>query len=171
MSQKNNEYLLKICGIGSVSELQTAFIRSFAENKFDRNDLPILGVDITTKRIEIEGNLIKLILVNVAGEEEFKENRPAYYRGASALIIFFDKGDRQSFNDILEWKKEFKTMITSPIPMIIVGFQAETEEVTTEEAKHLAGQIDSIFFECTPTLEGEQVNQVFHFLIRKVIEA
>ena len=120
MTEKKEE-LLKICCVGRVSDLKTKFIQRFVENKFESNYLPTLGVDITTKRIELEGKRVKLILVEAAGEEEFRENSPSFYRGASALIIFFDKGDRQSFTDIREWKEEFEIQILSPIPMAIVA--------------------------------------------------
>ena len=55
MSDKvTNEYLLKICAIGSGAVGKTSLIRRFAEGKFTRNYLPTLGVDITTKKIQID---------------------------------------------------------------------------------------------------------------------
>ncbi|MHA2238845.1 MAG: Rab family GTPase [Candidatus Hodarchaeales archaeon] len=169
--KKNDEYLLKICGIGHGNGLKTAFIQRFTENIFDVNYLPTLGVDITTKRISIDEMPVMIILVDIAGEEEFRKDRPSLYRGASALIIFFIKGDRQSFNNVVEWEKEFKNRISAPVPIAIVGFQAEEEEVTTEEADNLAEQLNSTYFECNPILSGKEVNRVFQFLSRKVIEA
>ncbi|MHA2053620.1 MAG: leucine-rich repeat domain-containing protein [Candidatus Hodarchaeales archaeon] len=164
------EYLLKICCIGSVDDLKTEFIRRFADNVFDVNYLPTQGVDITTKRIEVNNQPIKLILVDTAGQEFFGKLRPSYYRGASALIIFFDKGDRQSFDAVLEWKKEFKKWVSIPIPITIVGFQAESEEVTREEAEQLALQLNTSYFECLPSQSGKEVDHIFQDLARKVIE-
>ncbi len=59
-------------------------IRSFAEGKFTTNYLPTQGVDITTKRIQVDDSEVKLIMVDIASQEFFQERRPSYYRGASA---------------------------------------------------------------------------------------
>ena len=98
--ESKNEYLLKICAIGSGSVGKTSLIRRFAEGKFTTNYLPTLGVDITTKKIEVDNNNVKLILVDTAGQEFFGKLRPSYYRGASACAIFFSLNDRNMFDTI-----------------------------------------------------------------------
>jgi small GTP-binding protein len=108
----DNEYLLKICAIGSGNTGKTLFIRKFAENKFDTNYLPTLGVDITTKKICLNNTQIKLILVDTAGQEFFGKLRPSYYRGASAVLIFCNINDRNSIEAIPNWLKEFEKYIT-----------------------------------------------------------
>ena len=84
-----DEYVLKICAIGSGNVGKTSLIRRFAEGKFTMNYLPTLGVDITTKHLTVDNNLVKLILVDTAGQEFFGKLRPSYYRGASACLIIF----------------------------------------------------------------------------------
>ena len=94
---------------------------------------------------------------------------PITYRGASAFIIFFSKGDRESFHMVTEWKREFEKYISTPIPRALIGFQTEAEEVTTEEAEQLAVQLDSTYFECNPTVDGKEVAKIFQFLAKKAI--
>jgi small GTP-binding protein len=106
-----NEYLLKICAIGSSDLEKTTLIRRFAEGKFTTNYLPTLGVDITTKKIQEDDNNIKLILVDTAGQEFFDKLRPSYYRGASACTIFFSLHKRDTFNAVPLWLKEFRKHI------------------------------------------------------------
>ncbi|MHA2075853.1 MAG: Rab family GTPase, partial [Candidatus Hodarchaeales archaeon] len=84
-----------ICAIGSSDLEKTTLIRRFAEGKFTTNYLPTLGVDITTKKIQVDDNNIKLILVDTAGQEFFGKLRPSYYRGASACTIFFSLHKRE----------------------------------------------------------------------------
>jgi small GTP-binding protein len=166
------EYLLKICCLGSVDNQKRKFIRRFAENKFDTNYLPPLGVDITTKKITVDGIDLKLILVDAAGQVFFGKLRPSYYRGASALIIFFSKGDRESFHMVTKWKREFEKYISTPIPRALVGFQSErkeVEEVTSEEAETLAHDLNATYFDCHPKRGGSEVEEIMQFLSRKVI--
>ncbi|MHA1967034.1 MAG: Rab family GTPase [Candidatus Hodarchaeales archaeon] len=119
-----NEYLLKICAIGSSDLEKTTLIRRFAEGKFTTNYLPTLGVDITTKKIQVDDNNIKLILVDTAGQEFFGKLRPSYYRGASACTIFFSLHKRETFNAVPLWLKEFREHIPDasiPITLIAVS--------------------------------------------------
>ena len=118
-----NEYLLKICAIGPPDTAKTRVIRQFAEGKFTTNYLPTLGVDITTKKIEVDNNKVKLILVDTAGQEFFGKLRPSYYRGASACTIFFSLNDRKTFDTITNWLTEFRKHITNlkiPISLIAI---------------------------------------------------
>ncbi len=116
-----SEYLLKICVIGSGNVQKTEIIRKYAEDKFDGNYLPTLGVDITTKKIKIKETHIKIIIVDAAGQEFFGKLRPNYYRGASGALFFCNLFDRKSIESIPSWIKEFKRHIPSPsVPMSIV---------------------------------------------------
>ena len=187
MDEKEEE-LVKICLIGSVHpKLKTKFIRRFAEDKFSGNYLPTLGVDITTKKITFDDHSVKLILVDTAGQEFFGKLRPNYYRGASGVIILFDKGDYKSLTDVPNWLREFRENIEAkipvtikkkyysnqpppdPTPAAIVGLITETEEVTSKEAQALADQLRLKYFECLPT-EGKELVKVIEYFIMKSIE-
>lgn len=183
--EEKKEGLVKICLIGSVpTKLKTKFIRRFAEDKYDSNYLPTLGVDITTKKIIIDDYPVKIILVDTAGQEFFGKLRPNYYRGASGAIIFFDKGDIKSFTEVPKWLKEFRDNLEEkipesikkkyyshqplpdPTPVAIVGLITETEKVSLKKAQALADQLKVAYFECLPT-EGKEVVKVIEYFVRK----
>jgi GTPase SAR1 family protein len=92
-----NEYLLKLVCLGSPITQKTEVIRQFTEGKFETNYIPTLGVDISTKKIQVNKHLIKLVFVDTAGEEFFGKLRPSYYRGASGALIFFEHRNRKTF--------------------------------------------------------------------------
>ncbi len=155
----SNEYLFKICAIGSPSSPKTSLIRRYAENKFDKNYLPTLGVDITTKKITIENNNIKLILVDTAGQEFFGKLRPSYYRGASACMIFFLIEDKQSIAAIPNWIMEFRKHVPSKdIPILLLGiknYPQKTQKVTKLSDKN------------TVRPQKGKLSPILHFILRK----
>ena len=128
-----DEYLLKICIIGSPDKLKTTMARIFIEGKFTQDYLPTLGVAITTKQIHINNYDVRLILVDTSGKEFFGKDRPSYHRGASAAIITLDKGDRDSFKAVRSWYKEFLNEINRlkrsryQVPIALVGFITKSE--------------------------------------------
>ena len=164
-----DDYLLKICLIGYPSEVKTDWVRRFAEGKFTTNYLPIQGVDITTKQIQVDGNTIKLILVDTAGQKFFGKLRPSYYRGASAAIITFDKGDRDTFKAVKKWYREFKKHIPAvSVPIALVGFLAEPEVVTSEMGENLADELGLSYNEVS-SYQADQLHQIIENLTRKVL--
>ena len=173
MNQKS-EYLLKICAIGSGNVGKTSLIRRYAEDKFDGNYLPTLGVDITTKKIMVRGTNTKLILVDTAGQEFFGKLRPNYYRGASACLILFALNDRTTFTKVKTWLEEFRKHIpSSDVPIALAGNKKdlEKERVVTEiEAHKLAESLNMKYYETSALAGGSVIVEIFQDLAKQVIK-
>ena len=169
-----SEYLLKICAIGSGNVGKTSLIRRYAEDKFDGNYLPTLGVDITTKKITVKDTQAKLILVDTAGQEFFGKLRPNYYRGASACLILFALNDRKTFTDVPNWLDEFRKHIPDPeIPIALAGNKKDLEKersVTEIEAHKLAESLNMKYYETSALAGGSVINDIFEELAKQVID-
>ena len=83
MTDKYLMRIIKYCIIGNPDELKTKMTRTFAEIKFSPEYSPALGIDITTKQMQIDNTSIRLIIVDLTSEEWFKDNRQSYYQGSS----------------------------------------------------------------------------------------
>jgi len=169
----DNEYLLKICAIGSGGVGKTSLSRRFAVDKFTNNYLPTLGVDITTKKINVDGKNIKLILVDTAGQEFFGKLRPSYYRGAAACLIMFALNDKKSFDDIPTWLAEFRKHIPSKnVPIALAGNKKDLEEqrkISIEEAKEVANSYDMTYYETSAKLGGLEIQEIFTELTKRFL--
>lgn len=166
-----DESLLKICLIGN-SKSKTALIRMFAEGNFETDYLPIIGMDITTKKIHFDDKTVKLILADIPGQEFFGLGiflRPTYYRGASAAIIVFDKNDLKTYETVPDWLAEFRKHSLDPtIPIALVGLISDSEQVTTEEGQKIAKKHNVFYYE-TQVTDSEQVCHIFIELTRQVL--
>ena len=163
-------YLLRICIIGTYDGFRTDFTHTFIERKFTSN--PVGGVDIFTKRIVVDNQPINLIVANLNPmffSFSYDKKLKAFYRGASACIIFFDKDNRQSFEDVSKWYKEFKGHIIPPVPIALVGFISDDDIITFDEGQTLADKLNLAFFECKPT-DKRKVLKIFEFLATKAID-
>jgi Ras-related protein Rab-23 len=67
----------------------------------------------------VNGEEVRLMLWDTAGQEEFDAITKAYYRGAQAAVLAFSTVDRQSFEAIRSWKKKVEDEC-GEIPMVIV---------------------------------------------------
>ncbi|MHA1969361.1 MAG: Rab family GTPase, partial [Candidatus Hodarchaeales archaeon] len=168
-----NEHLMKICVLGNPQKVKTTIIHNFAEGKFTTNRLPTLGVDITTKKIQIGSNNIKLIIVDTAGQEFFRKLRPSYYRGASAVIIMFDKGYEKSLEVIKEWVAEFRNHISDPeIPLTLVGIRDDTEKISTKDGSLIAKKLNAKYYELKQRRNHpDEVETIFREITTRVLES
>ncbi|MFW9780545.1 MAG: hypothetical protein ACFFE8_17015, partial [Candidatus Heimdallarchaeota archaeon] len=95
--------------------------------------------------------------------------RPSYYRGASAIIILFDKGDRSSFEAVSDWFDEIKQYLRHVIPTALVGIKSGVDTISTEEGERVAQELGFHYFESLPNSKI-RVFRIFKFLVRKIIE-
>ena len=168
----SEDYLLKLVAIGSGNVGKTSLIRRFAEDKFSQNYLPTLGVDITTKKLEIAGKSIKLIMVDTAGQEFFGKLRPNYYKGASGCLIMFALNERKSFDEVPKWFAEIRKNL-SGIVVALAGNKTDLEDqrvVTLEEAKAIAEKEKVPYYETSALLGGETIPKIFKDLTEQILE-
>lgn len=171
-----DEYLFKICAIGSGNVGKTSLIRRFAKGKFTEGTyLPTLGVDITTsKQISVDNKLVQLLLVDTAGQEYFSKLRPQYYRGASACLIMYALNERSSFESVPDWLVEFRKYIPQPsVPIALVGNKkdlVDQRQVSTEEAYSLAKAKGMPYYEVSAKLGGSEIEEVFTDLTRRILQ-
>jgi len=165
MSRKGNTYQYKVvvCGDGGVGK--TTLIIKYTEKRFRENYIPTIGVQWTIKEIERDGNLIKLLLWDLAGQPHFKNVRKGFYDGSSAAIIVFDVTNLNSFNHIEDWLQEIKQNCGN-IPYYILGNKIDLVEQRQVTYDMVQG-VDAPYFE-TSAKTGENVLELFNAVINNL---
>ena len=79
----------------------------------------ILFVKITALFFSLNGEDMRLMLWDTAGQEEFDCITRAYYRGAQACVLAFSCVDRESFKSVGKWKRKVEEECGN-IPMVLV---------------------------------------------------
>ena len=68
-----------------------------------------IGVDFYTKTIDLlDKSLTRLQFWNISGDKRFEFLREHYYKGASAMIIVYEKGNQESLKLAKKYFSEFK---------------------------------------------------------------
>ncbi|MFX0115716.1 MAG: Rab family GTPase [Candidatus Hodarchaeota archaeon] len=169
------KYLFKIVSIGSAGVGKTSLIRRFAQGKFQKNYLPTLGVDITTKEIQIQDIIVKLMCVDTAGQEYFGKLRGNYYRGANGCLLIFDLTRGSSFKDCPGWLNEFRmhVMEHEEIPLILLGNKSDlisqgAGEVSSDDIKEFCDREGLSYYE-TSAKRGMNVENAFQELASRIL--
>ncbi|CAK9113341.1 Ras-related protein Rab-4B [Durusdinium trenchii] len=165
------DYLFKFIIIGDAGAGKSCLLHQFIDNKFKKGSSHTIGVEFGSKVITVGGRNIKLQIWDTAGQERYRSVTRSYYRGAAGALIVYDITNRDSYNHLVNWLADARTLARADISIITVGNKVdlkEKREVTFLEASRCAQENDILFLE-TSALTGEGVEDVFIKVARMIL--
>lgn len=154
-------YKVSIVGNGSVGK--TTLLRRYATGKFQQSSEMTIGVDFQTVMVKLKGQLIKLTIWDLAGQERFAFFREGFYRGSRAIALVYDVTEMKSFQDLPKWLKETQS-VAPQARLIVVGNKIDLPRVVPNDMAVLyAKEIGAAYVE-TSCLTGEGVMYLFFAL-------
>lgn len=66
---------------------KTSLIRRYVDNKFSESYIPTLLTDFTTRQINYKGKIIRLLLYELGGHEQFRIDQRRHFQKADYLCI------------------------------------------------------------------------------------
>lgn len=170
MREEEIETAIKVVIVGNGAVGKSSMIQRYCRGMFTKEYKKTIGVDFLERQIEVNGEDVRLMLWDTAGQEEFDAITKAYYRGAQACVLTFSTVDRMSFLDIHSWKMKVEDEC-GEIPMVLVQNKIDLIDqatVTPEEAETLAKKMRLRFYR-TSVKEDLNVNEVFRYLCEKYL--
>jgi len=100
----------KILLIGDFNVGKTSLIRRYVDNTFDDKYLTTIGVKISKKLVEVDGEECELLIWDIEGATELKKIPLAYMKGASGAIFVGDVARMETIEHI---DKHIRTFLES----------------------------------------------------------
>lgn len=169
----SDEIIVKMNSIGSYSVGKTSLIRRYAEGKFASDYLPTLGVDVTVKRITVDNEKIRLVLMDTAGQEQFGRLRNTYYQGSLGCIAVYDVTRAESFEDLDRWINDYRKVTSKDVSVIVIGNKIDLTDlriISTEEGKKYAKKNGFPFYESSAKTGGEEIPEMYEKLVRMILK-
>ncbi|KAL3286782.1 hypothetical protein HHI36_001276 [Cryptolaemus montrouzieri] len=157
-----------IVGNGGVGK--SSMIQRYCKGVFTKDYKKTIGVDFLERQIEVDGEEVRLMLWDTAGQEEFDAITKAYYRGAQACVLAFSTTDRDSFEAAHSWKLKVENEC-GEIPTVIVQNKIDLLDqsvVNPEEIELLARALGCKLIR-TSVKEDLNVAAVFRHLASKCL--
>lgn len=169
------KYLFKMILIGNSGVGKTCLMKRYTDETYSFAQSSTIGVDFKIKSVEVGGERVKLQIWDTAGQERFRAIISNYYRGAHGIIIVFDMGSKESFDNLGDWIGEVRKNTNENVEVIILGNKVDDKErivVTDEEIeKFLADNgIDRSSFYMTSAKDNICVSDSFEYLTRRLVE-
>ncbi|NWF96002.1 MAG: GTP-binding protein [Candidatus Thorarchaeota archaeon] len=180
--QDDGSKIFKAVLIGDGAVGKTSIRRNYLGEDFIEGHLATIGVDLATKRVLFNQEIVKFILWDLAGQPSFEKVRGHYYHGSNGILLVYSVVDRRSFDNASKWLVEaYKNMGKLP-PTIIIGNKTDlrdsssTEHVTPEEGEEFTRyfmnklSVPAAFME-TSAKTGHHVKEAFTEILRMMNEA
>ena len=165
--------LYKITLIGPSYAGKTGILNRYLNNNFSENTKATVGVELLSKIIQKDKDIIKLQIWDTAGVERYRSIVSAYYKGTKGCLVVYDITNKSSFDKVDEYIIEFKkesNVVDSVI--ILIGSKSdlvEERQVTKEEGKEKSKKYNIDFFE-TSALNGDGIKEAFDKLIYNILK-
>ena len=164
----------KLVVLGDSGVGKTTIVHQFTEGEFRADFKATIGVDFSSKTIEIGEDSVDLNIWDTAGEERFHSVGVAFYRGVEAVILVYDITQKETLDHLQKWKEELYINSGIPtseeIPMIIFGNKADLEDqrqVSREAAEGYASSNMLDYIE-TSAFSGQNIGDVFDRVAHKL---
>ena len=170
MKENIHDFAFKIITIGDIGVGKSQLIQRYLNNLFDENHSPTLGMEISTKTIEIENKKISLNIWDTMGQEMYRSVASVYYRGATGALLVFDVTRKETFHNIAKWKESLINNSAENVTVLLVGNKSDLKEkrqVIYEEALQFAEEFHFAYIE-TSAKDKSNVNRMFELLSKEI---
>ncbi|KAI8348710.1 small GTPase [Mortierella sp. GBAus27b] len=164
------DYLFKVVLIGDSGVGKSNLVSRFTRNEFNLESKSTIGVEFTTRSIQVDTKTIKAQIWDTAGQERYRAITSAYYRGAVGALLVYDIAKHQTYENVSRWLKELRDHADTNIVIMLVGNKSDLRHlraVPTDEAKQFAAENGLSFIE-TSALDASNVELSFQRILTEI---
>ena len=172
---RKGDYVLKFAVLGDAGAGKTSLVNQFVEEKFKEDYKATMGVNIIMKTVKLEkiDSNVRLILWDIAGQEQYEKTIQAYYEGCTGALFVFDITRYSSFVNIeFKWLEDYKKHVEKIGPCILIGNKTDLLDqryVFKDDGKKLAERINAIDYIETSAKTGDNVDSPFLTLMYDIL--
>jgi len=168
------KFRFKISIIGDGQVGKTSLIKKFTKGGFETDYVKTIGAQFSKFEREIEGDEIRLIFWDIAGQDDFLFLRPSFYKESGAAIIVYSLEEnelgKRSFEHINNWHENIKKYC-GEIPIILFANKVDLVEEDNLDNSEIQKKVEKLGFlgyYLTSAKTGHGVHDAFDTLIKEL---
>jgi len=171
-SGKKLRYKITVIGDGRVGK--TSLISKYTLGAFDTDYVETIGAQFSKYDKEIDGDNIRLLFWDIAGQDSFDFLRPSFYRESDAAIIVYSLEEnqlgRRSFKNLTNWHQEVR-QFCGDIPIVLFANKIDLigdDKIEHSEIKQIANENEFLGYYITSAKTGQGVHNAFNTIIKRL---
>lgn len=174
MSDSESKFKFKITLVGNGFVGKTTLIKKFTQGDFVEDYIKTIGAQFTIYDKEIDGDKIRLMFWDIAGQDDFNFARPSFFKNSNAAIIVYsleenNLGD-ESFNHISYWHEDIK-QFCGDIPIVVFANKVDlVDEYKLDKSKiqEIVRKRNFLGYSITSAKTGHGVIDAFNAIIDEI---
>ncbi|XP_013878534.1 ras-related protein Rab-25 [Austrofundulus limnaeus] len=169
-SDEAYNFVFKVVLIGESGVGKSNLLSRFTKNEFSHDSRTTIGVEFSTRTVQLNGFIIKAQIWDTAGLERYRAITSAYYRGAVGALLVYDITKHLTYESVERWLKELYVHADPHIVVMLVGNKSDLDSdrsVPVEEAKDFAAKKGLLFLE-TSALQSTNVEAAFSIILSEI---
>ncbi|KKM84723.1 hypothetical protein LCGC14_1296330 [marine sediment metagenome] len=169
MSKKRLNFKIIVIGDGGVGK--TSLIKQFTQGAFENDYVKTIGAQFSKFSKDINGDKIKLIFWDIAGQDDFLFLRPSFYKDSNGAIIIYSLEEnnlgKRSFKNLKKWYEDI-LKFCRVIPTVLLANKAdliEEHNLNKQEIKEVVDRKSFLGYHITSAKTGQGVIDAFDELI------
>ena len=166
---ENVDYLFKLVFLGEGAVGKTSLVGRYVYDSFEGDYLATIGTDIHVKMVNVDDTVVKLVIWDIAGQDNFAQLRRAYYMNASGAFFVFDTTRPETIERVDDWLNALFT-VTGKIPLVLLENKVDLESAIEDAVKDGVKQKHSIPIIPTSAKEDTNVEEAFREMTREILD-
>ncbi len=174
MSSSGKKLKFKVTVIGDGRVGKTSLIKKFTLGTFETDYVETIGAQFSKYDREIDGDNIRLIFWDIAGQRDFDFLRPSFYRESNAAIIVYSLEENQlgkrSFEHITDWHQDI-VRFCGDVPIILFPNKVDlVDEINLKHSQiqNIVNKFSFLGYYITSAKTGQGVYQAFNAIIEEL---
>ncbi|XP_062523073.1 ras-related protein Rab-7L1-like [Corticium candelabrum] len=170
------ERMFKVLVIGDSGVGKTAFVNQYVSGHYRGITKQTFGVAFALKVIQwTDAETVRLQLWDIAGQERFTSMTRVYYKNSAGCVLMFDITDRQSFHNVVKWKRDLDSKVSShdgdPIPCILLANKTDlvNRAISYEEIQRLSQEHDFLCWTEVSVKNNVNISESMRYLIKAIL--
>jgi len=172
--KKSEEFRFKIVVVGDGAVGKTSLIKKYTKGTFEKDYVKTIGAQLSKYNKEINGDIIRLIFWDIAGQDDFNFLHHLFYKEAKAAIIVYSLEDNEigknSFTHIKNWH-EVVVKNCENIPVVLFANKVDLVDessLDSAETQKLVNERNFLNFFLTSAKTGQGVIEAFNTIIEQL---